>query len=294
MSGRNIRPTTLAGIKRLAKEIKKQQGVSLAQAQDESARIADFQNFRHAQNSLNPAQRPVRAAVAPSPTYPLAIEAAWRDIDTWDIGSETLTVELSEPRDALVTKAQMQASRKLRAFRPHGEQVVYRQDWVRSQDAARREACKIARIFQFMDATGLRPSAGHSRAFPGGSALNAVPGRDHYSIWFDPGTRRYLFADEPYEAAVSGEKDAARRAAWAREHGWRIVKPSWPGMYYPEGSARLYLISSEADGLPLDEIAARLDRLPRIEEAPWTGASAPIRPGNRSRRAPEGNRPRAT
>jgi hypothetical protein len=107
-----------------------------------------------------------------------------------------------------------------------------------------------------MDATKLRPSKSHSRAFPGGRSSNAVPGRDYYSIWHDRQTKRYLFADEPYEKAVEGK--GQERETWTKEHGFVIVKPKWTGMYAPDVGSRLYLIADETKGIPLEPIAAAL------------------------------------
>lgn len=128
-----------------------------------------------------------------------------------------------------------------------------------------------------MDVTKLRPSKGYSRALPGGRWSNVVPGCDHYSIWYDPKTQRYLFADEPYESKAQGY--AAERVAWAMQHGFTITKPSWPGMYNPDGGSRLYLIADSQKGIPLDPIAASLDRLPPpIVADTWNGESCPSLP----------------
>ena len=69
------------------------------------------------------------------------------------------------------------------------------------------------------------------------------------------------------------------RQAWAQRHGVVIVKPSWPGMYYPEGGSRLYLVADAQKGIPLQPIAVALDRLsaPIVKE-PWSGESGPILP----------------
>ena len=128
-----------------------------------------------------------------------------------------------------------------------------------------------------MDATKLRPSKSHSRAYPGGRPINAVPGHDHDSIWYDCDSKRYLCADEPYER--SAERRAAERAAWAEHYGYAIVKPAWPGMYFPEGGSRLYLIADAENGIPLEPIAAALNKLTKpIVEEPWEGESAPTVP----------------
>jgi hypothetical protein len=45
-------PTTLPGIKRAAKAIKRERGISHVEALDVAAQAAGYQNFRHARNSL--------------------------------------------------------------------------------------------------------------------------------------------------------------------------------------------------------------------------------------------------
>ena len=52
MLSENIRPSTIDGIKRLAKSIKKDRGIAHTLALDEAARLAEFENFRHARNML--------------------------------------------------------------------------------------------------------------------------------------------------------------------------------------------------------------------------------------------------
>ena len=47
-----VHSTTLAGIKRAAKAIKRERGISHAKALDAAAHAAGYQNFRHAQNSM--------------------------------------------------------------------------------------------------------------------------------------------------------------------------------------------------------------------------------------------------
>jgi hypothetical protein len=50
-----IRPTTMVGIRRLAKQIKKAKGVTHAEALDQAAVAAGYQNFRHARRMLDEA-----------------------------------------------------------------------------------------------------------------------------------------------------------------------------------------------------------------------------------------------
>lgn len=46
-------PSTLEGIKRLAKRIKKEKCIQHSDALNEAAKVAGYENFRHAQNKLN-------------------------------------------------------------------------------------------------------------------------------------------------------------------------------------------------------------------------------------------------
>src|SRR5690554_1908533 len=104
-------------------------------------------------------------------------------------------------------------------------------------------------MLQFMAATKLRPSSGHSRAYLDGNPSNAIPGKDHYSIWYQIDTKRYLFVDEPYEEAVKHK--AQKREAWANQHGFSILRPEWPGMYAPDIGSRLYLVAHKTKGVSL-------------------------------------------
>lgn len=275
MSSEAIRPSTLDGIKRLAKSIKVDRGIQHIRALDDAAQSAGFQNFKHARNVLNDGID--RPNARPCHRLRLYLTVYWRDKEADTRGRETLTIWLDTLWSELITPAQLDHHRALTHFQPESPDHLARRDMVQSQSQARRAICAAARTLQFMDTTKLRPSKSHSRAFPPGTSSNAVPGRDHYSIWYDRDTKRYLFADEPYELAAQSK--AAERAAWSERHGFAIAKPSWPGMYNPDGGSRLYLIADSAKGVPLAPIVAALDRLPTpIIEAAWDGESAPAMP----------------
>lgn len=47
-----IKPTTLAGIKRLAKTIKRERRIAHIEALDMAAKAAGYDNFNHARNEL--------------------------------------------------------------------------------------------------------------------------------------------------------------------------------------------------------------------------------------------------
>lgn len=272
MSSEVICPSTLDGIKRLAKKLKGEQHIH-ARALDAAAQAAGFQNFRHASNVLRTAPKPEH----PRPGHRIFLTAYWKDREGGASGRETLTMLLSASWEELITPLQLQNHRALVHFRSEGPDHLARSQLLHTQSGGRRAVCAAARALHFMDATKLRPSKSHSRAFPGGRSSNAIPGHDHYSIWYDRETKRYLFVDEPYESAV--ESKAQERLAWAKQHGFTIVKPEWAGMYAPDVGSRLYLVADEAKGIPLEPVVAALNKLPApiIEDA-WNGESVPMAP----------------
>jgi hypothetical protein len=273
MSSEAIRPTTLEGIKRLAKSLKVERRVQHVQALDVASQAAGFQNFRHASNALRTSPAPEQEIRG----YRFFLTAYWEQRESSASGRETLTIWLSSPWTNLITPLQLKNHPALAGFRKDGPDHFVHERQQNSQSHARNYVCAAARVFHFMDATKLRPSQGYSRVFPGGDFINAIPGHDHDSVWYDPKTRRYLFADEPYEGAAEGRKP--EREAWAKRHGFVIVKPEWAGMYAPDLGSRLYLVTDKTKGIPLSTVAASLNMLPSpIVESTWNGESAPMKP----------------
>lgn len=270
MSSEAIRPSSLDGIKRLAKQLKGKYP-NHARDLDAAARAAGFQNFLHARNAFRDVskQEPAPAALR---TF---LSVFWKERETGKTGRETWAVSLPVLWSELVTPAQLKINRHLGMFRPHGPDHLEWELMLHSQSAARRCICAAARVMQFMDATKLRPSKAYSSVFPGRTSRNAIPGLDHLSVWYDSKLKRHLFVDEPYEAAVKGL--AEEREAWASRHGFVVAKPEWAGMYAPDLGSRLYLVADGVKGVPLGPITAALNSLPApiIEEA-WDGESAPF------------------
>jgi len=275
MSEKSISPSTLDGIKRLAKQLKTQHSWEHHFALNEAARHAGFQNFRHAQKSLSDFLFPV-ALPKKRPTHPVFITAPWRDKATGNSGRETLRIELSVPRLDLMSPTDVNKHRAFSDFRNSGPDHLERSYLSESQNRARHLVCAAARALQFMDATKLRPSSAFSKALPGGTYKNEIPGHDHSSVWYDRATKRYVYVDEPYEG--SAVSYANERAEWAERHGQIIARTSWLGMYLPE-AAQMYLVSDKVKGLPLAPIIAALDALPApITPEMWDGESAPLLP----------------
>ena len=273
MSSKVIRPSSVDGIKRLAKSIKIKRGTQHSSALDDAARSAGFQNFRHASNALRAREKsePLRSG------HRVFITVYWKDRDAGQDGRETLDIQLTVPWTDLIAPSQLRNHRAFTHFRAESSDHLARWISVQSQSQARRAACAAARTLHFMDATKLQPSKSHSRAFPSGRSINTIPGSDHPSIWYDRETKRYLYADEPYEAAAANK--AGERAAWAQRHGFTIAKPNWPGMYNPDGGSRLFLVADATKGILLIPVVVALNKLPTpIVEASWDGESAPTLP----------------
>lgn len=275
MSETPLRPSSIEGVKRLAKQLKSQQGVDHHLALDAAARQAGFQNFKHAQNAL--ANRAPELNTLPDTAgYPLHISAAWRDPSSGSGGIEILQVDLSTPQQALLTAGDLAKHRALAAFRSRAPDHLERVGVSRGQASARESVCEVARVLQFMDATRLRPSQAYLKVHPRGSYQHALPGQDHSSVWYDPIAKRYLYVDEPYSSAA--EQRAAERAAWAVNFGREIARTKWQGMYYP-GHTVMYLITDPIKGVPLQPILSKLDSLPSpVTAANWSGKSAPRLP----------------
>lgn len=55
-----VNPSTMEGIKRLAKSLKREKNISHTEALDQAAQAAGFQDFRHAQTTLSQADSATR------------------------------------------------------------------------------------------------------------------------------------------------------------------------------------------------------------------------------------------
>lgn len=271
MSSKTVRPSTMTGIKRLANQIKSAEGLSHSAALDKASLAAGFENIRHAQHHLS-ARQPLTAV----PRHPVYLTAYWRDLEAGVSGRETLTITLNAPWHEFLTPSQLKSARGIESFTPEGPDHLVRRNVVSSQSVAREAVCHAARTLQFVAATELRPSSGYCRAYPNGNADSRIPGQDHVCVWFDR-EKRYLIADEPYEAAEVHQRQD--RAAWFHTHGYREVKARWLGMHNPYGGTRLFLVADSARGVPLDPIIDALNQLPAPHSAAdWKGESAPRLP----------------
>ncbi len=259
----DIRPSTVAGIKRLARRICKAEGIPHKQALDRAARAASFENLKHAKETL--------AGVPLPPRYQLYLTAYWTDRETYAIGRETLEIWLSKPLLDLCTKSEMRIVRGLAGLRLAAPDHLVKDMMCQSQDFARDQLCQSVRALRFMEATGLR-ACDDRRHRQSTAALDTdLPGNDHGSGWLDPTTDSFVLVDEPYsDAKVSDE-----RAEWANRNGWQIRAAAWPGIYYPQRCA-LFVAADTAAGLDLEVLMRQIDALPEpVTAEGWPGVSVP-------------------
>jgi hypothetical protein len=264
MAINHVHPTTLSGIKRLAKAIRRDLSITHTQALDQAAQAAGYQNLRHAQRSLDAIDGSLSRA-----SFALYLTAYWRT-RSGEMGRETLTLSVSVPWPTVLSARELKRLRHLRNFRADAPDHFETKEDIRDQSHARDLVCAAAREILFMAASGLRPASDAM-----GLRLRGLPGADHGSLWRDPATDTSIYVDEPYN---DSPEFIAERHAWARNYGFVVATPTWPGMYAP-GSSALYLIAFERFDAELASLAANLNKLPSppVGEQ-WSGESASYSP----------------
>lgn len=269
-------PSSIGGIKSLARKIKLATGASHTEALNSAAQAAHFQNYAHARRALAAyVGTAMPLAGSRANLHPLYLTFYWKNRETGERGRETLTIHLAAPWASLITVQQLSHSRALHDLFPMALDHLEGRYLCSNQEEAREHACAAARTFYFMDATRLRPSGSFGRVYPKGDSRNCVPHSDHPSVWFEPSTRRYLFIDEPYEKAI-GEREERERERWAVCHFRVIVKSTWKGMYNSQAhdGTQIYFVSHAFNGVAVRPLVAAVDALPSCTADHWTGESA--------------------
>jgi hypothetical protein len=261
MSEKSVRPSTIDGIKSLAKSLKREKAIKHAEALNLAAQAAGFNNFAHARRDLEG-----------RPRHYLWITARWFERETKARGQETLKIALATPFAQLVTPSQARNDRYLGNVRSDTPDHIVILSISREQHLARRRVCEVARTLQFMEATGLKPSNAR-RTYPNRTIDSRVPDEDHPSVWWDPMNRRHVLADEPYVRAT--DPISPRRLDWAQRYGWEIVKPNWGSIYWADGGCWLFLMTDLSKGPSLEPMAKALENAARPATASaWSGVSA--------------------
>lgn len=263
MSNYEVHPTTINGIKRLASKIKKKELVKHTEALDRAAKSANFSNYRHALRALP-------MIVDTVGKHCLFLTVYWRSADSGAVGRETLELTLSKPILEICSKPDLKRVQGFTHMRMVASDHFVCDFVADSQNYARTVICKAVCALRFMEYTGLRPFRDRRRNYPGDLPKERLPGTDHATDWIEPESGQFILIDEPYGG---GTNDEARQE-WARQHGWRLSKSAWPGMYFPY-ECSLYVGTDVSRGFNFERLMQKIDTIPApIMPEPWLGESA--------------------
>ncbi|MBZ9612708.1 DUF5623 domain-containing protein [Rheinheimera maricola] len=263
MLNKTIQPSTIGGIKRHAKQIKKSNGLSHYEALDIAAQNASFENFAHARNRLQHSN-------TVNSSYQLFFTCYWYDRKIHKAGREVLEIKLSTPLFEIASKSELKNANSLGWFRPASPDHLVDDHVNPSQEAAVNKICKAVRVLRFMEATGLKPSRDYNAAYPNKDHNNKLPDSDHSSEWCASDSGQIILIDEPYlDPIVDG-----KRAAWAKKHNWYLQASKWAGMYYP-GMSNMFVSTDASTGYDFKGLMSKIDNIPYpITEENWTGMSS--------------------
>lgn len=259
MSSMSAVPSSLGGIKRLAKSIKRELLVPHHAAPDLAAQRAAFNNIRDAQRRLGGAE--------PASRFEAFLTAYWRNrVAPHGAGRETLRFELTKPLGELIARHEVATARNLQAFKLEFTDHLECRFDVESQDRAREALIAAARTLRFLAATGLRPAT--TRKQLADIKLQALPQRDHVSTWVDPTSGSTVKLDEPYKEP---DELIEKRRPWLEEHGLLMMAPAWEGLYSPGYSHPYFILRDETLS---KRLRAGVEGLAKLPDIAWTGGSA--------------------
>lgn len=267
MSTATIRPSTIDGIKQLAKKIRRERKISHTLALDEASRQAGYENLVHAKRQLT--------SLAAGRGFPVFLSIHWfvphlRNDEPKPTGRragrEIFCLRLARPLPEIVAKHRVGYGRGLHGFRMEYEDHLEHRTNVEGQSNARKLLLNAARSLRFMEATGLQPvsTARYNRI---SQKLDTMPGKDHMSDWFDPISEEYVCLDEPYRTATNS--DLSKREHWLERHDLRMIAPAWEGIYYA-GACVPYIISQDKALLErISDALAKVEPLQQPETWPY-------------------------
>lgn len=274
MNTASIRPSTVDGIKNLAKKIKREKNISHTEALDVASKQAGFETFVHARKALS-------AAIAQG-LFPVYLSIHWYDRRSGAIngsavndgaiggaprlhrGREVLQMNLSRPLPLVVAKHRVARARGLEAFVMEYVDHLEHPTLAESQASARGYLVKAERCLRFMEASKLQPVnlQTHKERL---RVLDYLPGHDHTSCWFDPESNAVAMLDEPYKEALVHR--AAERTQWLFEHGFSEVRLPWDGLHRPGKTVQMLVSDDQA---LLDRVAKAVAGLaPDAMPNPW-------------------------
>ena len=253
-----LTPRTLSGIKRAATRMKRALGISHAEALDRVARQAGYRSYRDAQRMLPTGDlRPVRL------TGHFKMSDGSRNAISTTVRLRTPLNEMIVPSDDLALTVM-----KAIIVQPDGSAALMCGQVLAG--SVMTQLSQAARRLQFMDATGLRPSAFGD--FPEG----LLPHWDHVAYWKDSLTGTIVMTDEPYRNA---DMEGVRQIA-ASALGYDLSHADWGGLHLHSGCD---IITRGGTTLASSEIAAALahaDPAFRSDRAKWTYHSEALDPAS--------------
>lgn len=270
MDTHTLRPTSLVGIKSLARDFKKSQQIAHSIALDQASKQAGYANFRDAHRSLNQVNAGNHAVAQTTGLY---LTVYWFEA-SGESGRETLHIDYLPHWPQLLERHQINNCYPLSRFQGQAPDHLVCRVVADSPSVAQRYICQAARELQFMHATGLI-SIGHGGTSLASRQLErpALPGGDHTSMWATRNGVR-VAVDEPYP--LSYAKQTARDQ-WAAKFDFTIEQVNW-SKYAPHLSSHLYLVCKDAE--LTKSIATKLARYSHtpISEVEWKGLSDSYRP----------------
>jgi len=259
MSIANVRPSSLANIKRLAKQRKKRDGIPYRQALNSAAQSAGFENYGHAHTAIG------------AKLFQVFLTGYWEDQETFERGRESLLVTLSRPLLELVSKAELKLVGGLASMRVAASDHLVKDMVGPTREYVRDSLCKAARALRFMEMTGLRPCDYLEASRAMADVDEELPGNDHSSYWKLPTSGQFILIDEPY----FGPSVSDERAAWAKRNDWDLVAADWPGLYFPY-RCTLFVASKRTEDFDFHALVRTINALPAPETPEhWAGSSMP-------------------
>ena len=263
MLTKDVRPSSIVGVKRFARQLRREHGLPYHEALDRAAQAASCQNYAHARSDLDCRRR------KDGPGNRVFLTMYWEDRKARTHGRETLAVWLSKPLLDVCSRAELKRARSLGWFRCVAEDHLVADTVLNSQDATRREICSAARTLGFMDETGLKPATAHAARVAKRDQAETLPRCDHVTFWTDPATNQLVMIDEPYTDPVVTDE----RRAWSQRQGWDLQVSKWPGMYFPYRSA-MFVAARTSASFDFDALMKMIDALPEpVTEDHWEGTS---------------------
>ncbi|MGB3456554.1 MAG: DUF5623 domain-containing protein [Litorimonas sp.] len=251
-----LRPKTLTGIKTLARDIKRRDGLTQTDALEAAARQSGFPNYHAARKRL--------AYSTGSALNFVTVHWSGRNEEgRFKAGRKSLHLPLNAYIGDLFTRYEVQMMGATRGTRLAARDHVVVRSVCEKPDQAEEVAMDVARRLIFMQETGLRPPVGPNRAPDDAYFWPKVPHQDHVREWRHGPSGAFVMTDEPYKAAIATDEDNTDRQNWEAGSGWSIHPTSFVGLWNRGMTAFELVVPKTASRIVSDLIGTTedLDRM---------------------------------